>query len=94
MNEDKKLELIATSWKMHADVENAYLANPASQADENWHDKQRILLADMALHLLQTALSPGEISQEKLRNNLNAILTISDHFLPDAELKSATEKLY
>lgn len=56
--------------------------------------KQRFLLADMALHLLQTAINPEEIKLDKLRNNLHAILTITDQFLPNADLKAATEKLY
>jgi hypothetical protein len=48
----------------------------------------------MALHLLQTSISPGEMELDKLRNNLHAILTITDQFLPKANLKKATEKLY
>jgi len=51
-------------------------------------------LADMALHLLQTALNSGEIELDKLKNNLHSILTISDQFLPNAGLKDSTEKLY
>ena len=48
----------------------------------------------MALHLLQTSLKPGDIALDKLRNNIHAIHTISDQFLPHAELKQATEKIY
>jgi hypothetical protein len=48
----------------------------------------------MAIHLLQTAINPGNIELDKLRNNLYAILTISDQFLPHADLKKATEKIY
>ena len=48
----------------------------------------------MAIHLLQTAMNPGNIELDKLKNNLHSILTISDEFLPNAELKKATEKLY
>ncbi len=62
--------------------------------DDKWLEKQRILLADMSLHLLQTSISPGEIELDKLRNNLHSILTITDQFLPQANLKKATEKLY
>jgi hypothetical protein len=42
----------------------------------------------------QTALKPGDIEPDKLRNNLHAILTISDQFLPHARLRQATENLY
>ncbi len=94
MTETEKKELIKTSWEMHSVVEQSYLNNPAGKEDAEWLEKQRILLADMALHLLQTAVKPGEIDLDKLKNNLHAILTISDQFLPQAELKKATEKIY
>ncbi|WP_426207452.1 hypothetical protein [Massilia sp. TWP1-3-3] len=98
MDEKKRHELIQTGWEMHSAVEEAYLRHPATRQDQNaadaWREKQRLLLADMAIHLLQTAIAPGPIERDKLRNNLHAILTISDPFLPLAELKKATEKLY
>jgi hypothetical protein len=62
--------------------------------NDDWLDKQRLLLADMAVHLLQTAIKPGSLELDKLRDNLHAILTISDQFLPHAGLKAAREKLY
>ena len=94
MDNQTKLEIIETSWQLHQQVEDSYLKNKAIKGDPEWSDKQRILLADMALHLLQTALSPTEIELDKLRNNLHSILTISDLFLPDAELKVATKNLF
>ena len=94
MEDKEKRELIKISWDLHARVEAAYLEHPSKKGDGDWLEKQRLLLADMALHLLQTSIKPDEIQLEKLRNNLHAILTISDQFLPDAELKKATEKLY
>ena len=94
MNDVEREKLIKTSWELHSLVESSYLNNPATKNDEQWLGKQRILLADMAIHLLQTAVKPDEIELDKLRNNLHAILTIADQFLPDAELKKATDKLY
>ncbi|MEH6537976.1 MAG: hypothetical protein V7719_16360 [Psychroserpens sp.] len=94
MKDDNKIELIKTSWELHDQVETAYLNHKAKQGDSEWLEKQRLLLADMALHLLQTSMKPGDIKSERLRDNLHAILTISDQFLPKAELKKATEKLY
>jgi hypothetical protein len=41
----------------------------------------------MAIHLLQTAIKAGNIDLDKLKNNLHAILTIPDQFLPKAGLK-------
>ena len=87
------LGLIKTSWELHSTVESSYLAHPATNKDQEWLEKQRILLADMAIHLLQTAVKPGNIELDNLRNNIHSILTISDQFLPNAELKRATENL-
>ncbi|MBQ5949153.1 hypothetical protein [Massilia sp. ST3] len=82
-------------WEIHGAVEESYHAHPAGKGDgAAWLDKQRLLLADMAVHLLQTAVAPGEIELEKLRNNLNAILVVADRFLPDAALRNAADKLY
>jgi hypothetical protein len=94
MTDDEKLKLIALSWELHGQVETTYLEHPAKPGEDEWLEKQRFLLADMALHLLQTSINPGEIKLEKLRDNLNSILTITDPFLQKAELKKATDKLY
>lgn len=94
MTKDQRLKIITTSWDLHSQVETAYLNINAKPGDDKWLEKQRILLADMALHLLQTSINPKEIELDKLRNNLNAILIIADQFLSNADLKKATEKLY
>ena len=94
MNDIERNELIKTSWQLHSLVEDSYLNNPATKGDEQWLEKQRILLADMAIHLLQTAMKPGSIELDKLKNNLHSILTITDQFLPHSGLKEATDKLY
>lgn len=94
MKDNNKLELIKISWELHDQIETSYMNHPAKQGDNEWLEKQRLLLADMALHLLQTSIKPGDIKLERLRDNLHAILTISDQFLTEANLKKATEKLY
>jgi hypothetical protein len=95
MDENERSELIRMAGKIHGAVEEAYLHHPATKnAPAEWIEKQRLLLADMAIHLLQTALKPGNIELGKLKNNLHSVLTLSDQFLPHAELKKATEKLY
>ena len=94
MKDDDKLKLLKTSWELHDQVEAAYLKHQAKQGEDEWLEKQRFLLADMALHLLQTSVKPGALKQERLRDNLHAILTIADQFLPEADLKKATKKLY
>ncbi|MEQ8217873.1 MAG: hypothetical protein RH981_06540 [Arenibacter sp.] len=94
MNKEEKLKILDTSWELHNQIETSYLNNPANKDDKEWLEKQRMLLADMALHLLQTSIKPGEIKLDRLSDNLHAILTITDQFLPYADLKKATEKLY
>lgn len=94
MSTEEKLKMLNAIWELHSQVETSYLKNPANRDDAEWLEKQRLLLADMALHLLQTSIIPGEIKLDRLRDNLHAILTITDQFLPNADLKKATEKLY
>ena len=94
MTKEEKIKILDISWELHSQVETSYLNNPANKGDTEWLEKQRMLLADMALHLLQTAIKPGDIELDRLRDNMNAILTIADQFLPSADLKKATEKLY
>jgi hypothetical protein len=93
MDDLTKADLIKTSWGIHRVVEERLLGHPATRDSNDWLDKQRLLLADMAIHLLQTALKPGDIELDKLRNNLHAVLTISDQFLPHAGLKQATANI-
>lgn len=94
MTREERQNILNTSWELHSKVETSYLNNPAKKSDHEWLEKQRILLADMALHLLQTTISPEELKVDRLRDNIHAILTISDQFLPNSDLKKATEKLY
>lgn len=98
MDDVTRAELLGMIGRIHHAVEDSALRLPAAVAaagaGEASMDRQRMLLADMATHLLQTALKPGAIELDKLRNNLHAILTISDRFLPGAGLKDATAGLY
>lgn len=94
MTKEERQKIIDTSWELHSKVETSYLNDLAEQGSGKWLDKQRMLLADMSLHLLQTSISPEEIKLNRLRDNLHAILTIADQFLPKADLKKATGKLY
>lgn len=93
MDNQQKQRIIEESWQHHNEIEAAYLALDICAKDKEWPEKQRLLLADMALHLLQTALNPEQLDDEKLRNNLYAILTISELYLPDADLAYAKEKV-
>ena len=94
MNENEKLELIKTSWEGYIQGEASFLDHPASRGDEGWLEKQRFLLADMALHLLQTSMKPGEINLERLRDNIHSVLTIIEQCWPNAGRMEAREKVY
>ncbi|NOU49442.1 hypothetical protein HG263_02630 [Pseudoalteromonas sp. JBTF-M23] len=94
MDKQQRQDILTLSWSIHDDVEQAVLKHPASESDADWPQKQRLLLADMALHLLQTALKPGDLQKDKLTNNLNAILCLSDSFIEDVDLKAMSDKLY
>lgn len=93
MDEAIRNEIAALADKAHALTESAYRQHPARRGDTEWADKQRILLADMALHLLQTALADGEMSPDALKRNLYAILTVADRFVPGQGLKASADRL-
>jgi hypothetical protein len=94
MDELTKKEILAMSHAAHKLTEASYQADPSKKGDAGWTDKQRILLADMSLHLLQTSLRKDELSTEDLRRNLFSILTISDQLLPGHDLKAVADRLY
>lgn len=89
-----KAEILAQSRIAHAHTEAAYRDHPSKRGSAEWPEKQRILLADMALHLLQTSLREGELEIDDLKRNLFAILTISDELLPGRGLKQVADDLY
>ena len=94
MDEAVKKEILSMSRAAHDLAEAAYHKNFSKSGDTGWAEKQRILLADMALHLLQTALKEGELSEEYLKRNLFSILTISDQFILGHDLKAVADALY
>jgi hypothetical protein len=94
MDETVRQEILVLGQQAHALTESAYRDHASMRGEPGWADKQRILMADMALHLLQTALREGELSADELKRNLYAILTVSDQFLPDAGLKAQAGQLY
>ncbi|MFZ6819318.1 hypothetical protein [Undibacterium sp. Ji22W] len=93
MDAAARKEILSLSKMAHDLTESSYQKDPSIRGESGWSEKQRILLADMALHLLQTALRDGELSEENLKRNLFSILTISDQFLPGYELKKAAASL-
>lgn len=94
MDDVVRSEILSLGRAAHDLAESSYQENPSKRGEPGWDEKQRILLADMALHLLQTALKEGELSEEGLKRNLFSILTISNQLIPGYELKNVADKLY
>jgi hypothetical protein len=94
MDEAIRNEIVMLSRKAHDLTESAYRQHASTRGEPGWTEKQRILLADMALHLLQTALSDGDLVPDTLKRNLYAILTISDQFVPDHDLKACADQFH
>jgi hypothetical protein len=94
MDEAIKNEIVVLGRKAHDLTESAYRKHASRRGESGWTEKQRILLADMALHLLQTALRDGELSADELKRNLYSILTVSDQFIPDYGLKASADQLH
>lgn len=87
-------EILSLSGTIHGLTESAYQQDASSRGESGWVEKQRVLLADMALHLLQTSLRSGELSEDDLKRNLFSILTISDQIMPGHSSKAVADKLY
>ena len=94
MDELVRKEILSLSRSAHDLTELSYQKDTSSRGEPGWRGKQRVLLADMALHLLQSSLKSGELSEEDLKRNLFSILTISDQLIPGHGLKAVAEALY
>jgi hypothetical protein len=94
MDEAIRQEILAMSRTAHGLTEESYQQNSSTRGEPGWDEKQRVLLADMALHLLQTSLREGELSEEGLKRNLFSILTISDQFIHNHDPKAIADELY
>ena len=68
VDESMTNEIVMLGRKAHDLTEFLYRKHPSTRGEPGWTEKQRILLADMALHLLQTALADGELAIDELRS--------------------------
>lgn len=94
MDEFTQEQILAMGNTIHSWTEAHYATHRAIKGDPEWAEKQRILLADMAMHLLRTSLNRGELDTQELARNLYGILSISDQFLPNLKLKENADRLY
>lgn len=86
-------EILALAKKAHDLTESAYQRDDSAIGEGGWNRKQRFLLADMAIHLLQTALRDGDLDTARLRTNLYSVLTVSAQIIPDDHLKHIAESI-
>ena len=77
----------------HGQIENLYFESRKNKGAEGHHEQKRLLLADLACHLGQDALRPGDLNTTSLKNHLYAILTLCDEFLPEQDLKQKAQAL-
>lgn len=89
-----KEDILAQAKKSHDLIEDAYRQDLTAKDEPLWLQKQRLLLADMSLHLLQTALQSPELDTGLLTRNLFSILTISDQYIPQFNLAEKADELY
>ena len=64
------------------------LAESAAVASSDPTTRKQYLLADLSLHLVQTALRPGPPNPAELKRYLFSVLTVCDGFVPDLDLKA------
>ena len=93
MKEDIKKEVLALAGQAHSLVEASYQDLRMVKGEEGRLEQKRFLLADLACHLLQDALSGEKVDTASLQRHLYAILTISDSFLPEQALKEKAQSL-
>lgn len=93
MKEEIKKEVLALAGQAHSLVEGSYQDLRLAKGDAGRLEQKRFLLADLACHLLQDALSGEEVNTASLQRHLYAILTISDNFLPEKKLKAKAQSL-
>ncbi|UOQ73210.1 hypothetical protein [Hymenobacter cellulosilyticus] len=72
----------------HALTEQGAVAEP-----DHWQRK-RLVLADLSLHLVQTALRSGPLNVQDLQRQLFSVLTLADGFLDEVDLKPTAEALF
>lgn len=87
-------EILSLSKAAHGLTESSYQLDASRRGEPGWPEKQRVLVADMALHLLQTSLKEGELSTEDMKRNLFSILTICEQLIPGHGLKTVADNLY
>lgn len=88
-----KQQILKLTGEVHQIAEETYLELQKKTGTKPSQEQRQYLLADMACHLIQDAMSNNIINSQSLKNRLYAILTICDDFLPESDLKAKANNL-
>jgi hypothetical protein len=91
--ENKKKKILHLIDEAHHIIEEGHQELRLLKGEQAIMKQRQFLLADMACHLVQDAMSDDIKDSQSLKNRLYAILTICDDFLPGKELKSKAEEI-
>lgn len=90
---DKKKKILHLINEAHHIIEDSHQELRLLKGEQAFIKQRQFLLADMACHLVQDAMSIDIMDNESLKNRLYAILTICDDFLPGKDLKLKAEEI-
>ena len=91
--ENKKKEILQLIDNAHHIIEEGHQELGLLKGEAAALKQRQFLLADMACHLAQDAMSDDIMNSQSLKNRLYAILTICDDFLPEKDLKLKAEEI-
>ena len=84
--ENKKKKILHLVNDAHHLIEEGHQELRLLKGEQATLKQRQFLLADMACHLIQDAMSDDLMNSQSLKNRLFAILTICDDFLPGKDL--------
>ncbi|UOQ53992.1 hypothetical protein [Hymenobacter cellulosivorans] len=70
------------------------LTEQGAAAESDYWERKKLVLADLSLHLAQTALRRGPLNAQELQRQLFSVLTLANGFLPTIDLKPTAEALF
>lgn len=70
------------------------LTEQGAVTESDYWERKKLVLADLSLHLAQTALRSGPLNTQELQRQLFSVLTLANGFLPAVDLKPTAEALF
>ncbi|AYA37858.1 hypothetical protein D3Y59_12880 [Hymenobacter oligotrophus] len=80
-------QILALVHQAHA------LTESTAVAETNLLERKKLVLADLALHLVQAALRHEQPNPAELKRYLFSVLTVADVFVDDLDLKAMANTL-